>query len=103
MPNESYQQYMVDFTLPAILTERFTSRIPEQRALVNKYFKEGKLASYCVSLEKSKMWAIFNAETESEVFELLKSMPLIRFLHYNISPLTFHNSAVDVVPDFSMN
>jgi muconolactone delta-isomerase len=102
MANEMYH-YMVDFTMPAVLTERFTSRIPEQRALVNRYFTDGNLVSYSVSLEKSKVWAVFIAETEEEVAALVKAMPLTRFMSHSISILTFYNVLTSRLPSFSVN
>ncbi len=102
MANEVYH-YMVDFTMPAVLTERFTSRIPDQRALVNKYFTDGKLVSYSVSLEKLKVWAVFIAESEEEVLELIRAMPLTRYMQHDISVLTFYNILTSRVPNFSMN
>jgi hypothetical protein len=48
-------QFMVDFKMPSVLNERFTNRIPEQRALVNQYFEEGTLVSYGVSLENARI------------------------------------------------
>ena len=102
MANEVYH-YMVDFTMPAVLTERFTSRIPDQRALVNKYFTDGKLVSYSVSLEKLKVWAVFIAESEEEILDLIRAMPLTRYMRHEISVLTFYNILTSRVPNFSMN
>jgi hypothetical protein len=96
-------QYMVDFTLPSIITERFSSHIPEQRALVNKYFEEGKLVTYGVSLETGRCWAVFNADTESEVLTLIRALPLTRFCHFRIHAMTFYNVMTARVPNFSVN
>lgn len=102
MPNDA-TQYMVDFSLPTVLTDRFTNRIPEQRAKVNDYFASGKLVSYAVSLESAKVWAIFNADSEAEVLTLIRAMPLTRFMQYVICPLTFYNILTTQVPHFSVN
>lgn len=102
MTNDVYH-YMVDFTMPEVLTERFTSYIPEQRAMVNKYFSDGKLVSYSVSLEKLKVWAVFVAESEEEVVKLIRAMPLTRYMRYDISVLTFYNIMTTKVPNFSVN
>jgi muconolactone delta-isomerase len=102
MPNDT-AQFMVDFSLPTVLTDRFTNRIPEQRAKVNEYFVEGKLVSYAVSLESSKVWAVFNADSEMEVLTLINAMPLTRFMQYVICPLTFYNILTTQVPHFSVN
>ncbi len=102
MANEVFH-FMVEFTMPTILTNRFTSLIPEQRALVNSYFTDGCLVSYSVSLEKSKVWAVFVAETEEEVLTLIKAMPLTRFMSHTINILTFYNVLTSRLPSFSVN
>lgn len=62
MPNDS-TQYMVDFSLPATLDQEFINLIPSQRTIVNRLFTEGKLVNYALSLENSKLWAVFNADS----------------------------------------
>ena len=96
-------QYMVDFTLPKILSEEFLRRIPHQRAKVNKLFREGKLINYALSLDNSKMWAVINANSELDVLELITELPLTRFMKIHISMLTFFNSVDTEVPVFSNN
>ena len=102
MPNDA-TQYMVDFSLPTVITDRFSNRIPEQRAKVSAYFANGKLVSYAVSLEGGKLWAIFNADSETEVLALIRAVPLTRFMQYVINPLTFYNIVTNQVPHFSVN
>ena len=101
MSNE--YQYMVDFTLPKILTEDFLRLIPHQRAKVNKLFRDGRLVNYALSLDNSKMWAVVCANSEIEVVEFLDQLPLTRFMKYKISMLTFYNSVNAEAPVFSMN
>lgn len=94
---------MVDFTLPKILPEEFLRLIPQQRAKINKLFRDGKLINYALSIDNSKMWAIMNANSESEVMEFLTELPLTRFMQININILTFYNSVESETPIFSMN
>ena len=96
-------QFMVDFTLPGVLTEEFMELIPYQRVVVNKYFEEGKLLNYSLSLEKSKLWAVFNANSELNVMDLIADLPLTSFMTVEISMLTFYNSMDPAMPNFSMN
>jgi muconolactone delta-isomerase len=95
--------YMVDFTLPQLITERFHKLIPYQRAKVNNYFQDGKLLSYALSMEQSKLWAVFIARSEREVEELLHHLPLTRYMKYQICLLTFYNVHHGQVPAFSVN
>ena len=94
---------MVDFSLPEVLTEEFMELMPYQRAVVNKYFEEGKLLNYALSLENSKLWAIFSANSELKVLDLIADLPLTSFMSVEISMLTFYNSMDPAMPKFSVN
>jgi muconolactone delta-isomerase len=96
-------QYMVDFTLPDSLTDDFISTIPQQRTIVNRLFSEGKLLNYALSLENSKLWAIFSANTESDLMDLISLLPLSRYMRVRVSELTFYNSVTPNQPSFSVN
>ena len=77
--------------------------IPSQRHEVNKLFVEGILVNYMLSLEDAKLWAVFSAESEYEVMQIIETLPLTHFMKYQISLLTFNNTAPEMVPSFSMN
>lgn len=96
-------QYMVDFTLPEIITDEYKSLIPYQRAMVNQLFEDGKLISYSLSMENQKLWAVFVANSELDVMDILADMPLTPFMKTNISMLTFHNTLEVAPPHFSLN
>ena len=96
-------QFMVEFTMPPVLNDRFTSTIPAQRAKINQMFSSGKIVSYAVSLENSKVWAVFNADTEAEANELARELPLTKYMSYVVNPLTFMNILTARVPSFSVN
>lgn len=102
MINTEYQ-YMVDFTLPDVLSEEFINLIPYQRSAVNKLLLEGKIVNYALSLENSKLWAVFNANSELEVMDILADLPLTPFLKTEISLLTFYNTIYPKMPEFSKN
>ena len=94
---------MVDFTLPQDLNNEFISHIPLQRNFVEKLFLQGKLLNYSLSLENSKLWAVFNADSEVDVLELVSKMPLSPFMKIKISALTFYNALSNPAPVFSYN
>jgi len=64
---DNQYQFMVDFSMPEVLTEEFMNMIPYQRSVINRLFTEGKLTNYALSLENSKLWAVFKANSEMEV------------------------------------
>ncbi len=96
-------QYMVDFTLPQHLSEAFVSKIPNQRSAVNKLMIEGKILNYALSLENSKLWAVFSVHSEIELMDLVSSLPLSRYMDVRVSELTFFNAAHTFAPVFSSN
>lgn len=96
-------QYMVDFTMPHELPDEFVARIPDQRAAVHKMLHEGKLLNYALSLENSKLWAVFSVGSEVELMQLVQRLPLTRYMKVRVSELTFYNAAHPFVPAFSMN
>jgi muconolactone delta-isomerase len=100
---DSPMQYMVDFTLPSNLPEEFVSRIPHQRAAVNRLLNEGKILNYALALEHSKLWAVFSVRSESELMQLIQTLPLTRYMKVRISELTFYNAANTFAPAFSVN
>jgi muconolactone delta-isomerase len=95
--------YMVDFKLPSILSEEFMDLVPFQRLAVNKLFEEGKIVSYALSLENSRLWGIFVANSELQVMDVLSDLPLTPFMKVEISLLTFYNDTKTQVPKFSLN
>jgi hypothetical protein len=96
-------QFMVDFTLPKVLSEDFLRQIPHQRARVNKLFRDGKLVNYALSLDNSKIWAIVCANSELDVLQLISQLPLSRYMQYRINLLTFYNAVNADAPVFSVN
>ncbi|MEM6967601.1 MAG: muconolactone Delta-isomerase family protein [Bacteroidota bacterium] len=102
MINTEYQ-FMVDFKLPSALSNEFMDLVPYQRIAVNRLFDEGKLVNYSLSLENARLWAIFTANSEMEVMEMLTDLPLTPYMKVEISLLTFYNDATSQVPKFSLN
>ena len=96
-------QFMVDFTLPKELSDEFIDLIPYQRSVVNRYFSEGKLVNYALSLENAKLWAIFNAESEMEVMEMIVDFPLTKFMEVEICMLSLYNASTPETANFSLN
>jgi len=96
------RHYMVDFTMDEPLSEEFFDLVSYQRAAVNRYFQEGKLAHYALCIEKSKLWLIIAAESQVEVVEIIENLPLSRFMEYDIHLLSQLDSYT-VRPVFSLN
>jgi hypothetical protein len=56
-------------------TAEFMQLIPPQRMMVNELMAEGILSSYALAADRSKLWCIFEVETETEVFDILGRFP----------------------------
>jgi muconolactone delta-isomerase len=96
-------QYMVDFTLPTDLPEEFVNKIPQQRSMVNRLLTEGKILNYALSLENSKLWVVFAAQSEADLMEMVHRLPLTQYMKVRVNELTFYNSLNGFVPAFSVN
>lgn len=94
---------MIDIELPRVPTEEFIELIPSQRAQVNALMAEGTIASYSLSMDRSRLWVIVNAETTDRVREIVTSFPIIGFITFRIHELAFHNSIRILRPQFSLN
>ena len=94
--------FMAEFQLPTVLTEAFVRLIPKQREFVTFMLAEGKIKSYSLAMDRSRLWVVFAAETEFEVMEIIDQFPLADYMTPQLSELAFHN-AQDLVLQFSMN
>ncbi len=96
-------QFMAACILPAELSDEFFDLLSYQDVVVNKYLAQGKLIHYALSLDNARLWALFSANSELEVLEMLREFPLTRFLEVEISLLTTYATLSVATPSFSMN
>lgn len=97
------QYFMVEFELPVPLTPEFLSLVPEHRLMVNKLLTSGKIKSYSLAADYSKIWAIFLGDSEFEVMENIAALPLSDFMIPIVEPLAFHNEAFELAASISLN
>lgn len=93
---------MVEFDIMYPNDDQFLQLIPKQRAMVNSYFQDGKLMSYTLNMNRTKLWAVFHVEGESQLIALIDELPLSRYMDYEYEELMFHNS-LHMIPSMSMN
>lgn len=98
----STKQYMVEFTILDPYNEDLERLIPLQRDKVSKLFQSGTLLTYTLKLDRSKLWGVFSANSESELVRILSNLPMHNFMDYDYSELMFHNSA-NQIPSVSLN
>jgi len=95
-------EYMIDIDLPE-LTKEFIELIPSQVAMTNRLMKKGKLTSYTLTSDRTKLWVTLNAASEDEVIEILQSFPIYSYLQYKIYKLAFNNYVSFSLPKVSLN
>lgn len=96
-------QYMIEFNIVDNNSEAFFELIPAQREKINKLMSDGKMLSYTLNADRTKLWCVINASSEFEALELISEFPLINYMTPNISLLMFHNSVFLSIPKFSKN
>jgi hypothetical protein len=96
------KKYMVEFQLPYPFPVEMEELIPEQRIAVHDLFMDEKLLSYTLALDRSKLWAIFLAEEESELITLIDKLPMSAYLHYDYSEIMIHET-IQFIPSMSQN
>ena len=97
------KQFMIYIKLPEVKTEEFNSLIPQQRSMVNSLMRKGVIISYSLSLDRTELWVVMDADSEINVIEVLAEFPLIHFMKPEIHELMFHNSIYVNVPSLSLN
>jgi len=95
--------YLFEMELPEF-DEQILETIPAHRFHVNVLFEKGILISYSVSMSRTKLWCIVNADTELRGMDIISSLPLYPFFtQVQCSELLFHNAASTTLPGIVLN
>ena len=93
---------MVEYKIPVPFPSELYHKIPDQQEMVQKLFTEGKLVSYTLAADLSKLWAVFMSSSESELLNYIDKLPLSEYMEFDYSELRFHQS-LKLLPSMSMN
>lgn len=93
---------MVEFQLPFPFPVELEEMIPDQRVAVHDLFLEEKLMTYTLAMNRSKLWAIFLAEEESELMTYIDRLPMSAYLQYDYCEIMFHET-IQYIPSMSQN
>ena len=85
------------------MTEEFVDLIPSQREYIDSCMAKGSIRSYALSADRSKVWIVFNTQTEMEMRRILNRFPIIKMVRTKSFPLMFHNSMELMLPAISLN
>jgi len=94
--------FMVNITL-ANINREFMSLIPEHRLHINKLMAEGTITDYALSMDRERLWTVIKAESEHEVYDVLASLPLRKYMLPEVHELMFHNKMTASFPALSLN
>lgn len=94
---------MVEVRLPYNPSQEFFALIPSQRALVIDLLTKRKFLSYTLAADRSKVWIVLVAESETEARELLATQPMDKYFSYQFTELMFHDMSGAMFPAVSMN
>jgi muconolactone delta-isomerase len=97
------QQFMVEVSLPAKLTQEIIELIPSQRNFIDDLLQRGVILSYTLTLDRAMLWVVFEVENSKEVRTYLNAFPIADYVQFTIHELAFHNAADSVVPAISLN
>lgn len=97
------QAFMADINLPQVQGEDFMNKIPEQRLVVDQLMDDGKISNYAVSMDRSKLWILIEANDVNEVESIIQTFPIIDDIDYSINELLFNQRAILEIPKFSLN
>lgn len=85
-------------------SDEIAAAVPIHREHINKLFSEGRILSYSLSIHRTMIWCVINAEDEQEAMEMVLSFPLYQyFTEVSCHPLLFHNTLPATLPDISLN
>jgi len=95
------RQYMVAFEVPP-LTEDLMEMIQDQKDALDNLFAQGKLLSYSFTMDRSNLWAVMMAASESELLVNIDTLPMTPYMDFDYHELMIHNT-VHLMPSMSLN
>lgn len=94
---------MIEFDLPSPLPEDMIATIPEHRRKVHELMITGKILTYTLAHDRSRLWAVVRAQDEHEVMDLLEELPLTHWMEFTIHPLGFLLTTQAQLPKIHLN
>ena len=84
--------YLVEIELNHSFVEGFT----EYETSLNRLLAEGKIQTYGISKDFTRMWAMMIADKELEVWDLLSNLPFDTVMEPLVTPLYTYNQSIDL-------
>jgi muconolactone delta-isomerase len=96
-------EYMITIKFLSFFSGEFISLVPDQRELVNNLMEKGIITDYSLSINRQVLWITLYSESREDAEKVLRTMPLFKFMNYEINELMFHNSSIHASTRFSLN
>ncbi len=92
------------FLVEIELGNRFADMMETTSYQMNELLAEGKIQTYGVARDYSRMWLTLLAETEFEAWEIISSLPVCGVNEPYITSLATYNQSLDLqFPAISLN
>lgn len=95
--------YMLEIALPPYLTDDFIGMVSEQQMEVEQLLTEGRIKSFSLALDRSKLWVVIEAVNEGEVLKVVELFPILKKSKVHIQELAFYQRQLGEIPHFSLN
>jgi len=95
-------EYMADINLPK-LSKELIALIPRQICIINRLMQSGKLSTYTLSMDRTKLWVMIRADNENEAINVLRTFPFYPYIDFYIYKLALNNIIPSLAPRLSLN
>jgi hypothetical protein len=85
------------------MDEEFMTLVPAHRTYINFLLNKGTIETYSVSMESQQSWITINANSKTEVEELLQKSPLSKYWSFEIVELFVYDSQSNRLPAVQLN
>ncbi len=77
--------------------------VPPHRTYINYLFNKGVIETYSVSMESQQSWITINADTKTEVEDILQKSPLCKYWRFEVVELFVYDSQSNRLPAVQLN
>ena len=85
------------------MDEEFMTLVPPHRTYINYLFNKGVIETYSVSMESQQSWITINADTKTEVEDILQKSPLFKYWSFEVVELFVYDSQSNRLPAVQLN
>lgn len=96
-------EFLLNSELLGAKGKDFMQLVSQQRAYIDEMIMDGKVTSYAISIDRTKLWAVIVAQSESDAVDIIANFPIIDYMQFELHELLFHDSSQDLVSHISLN